>query len=79
MKKIVSIMLVLVMVLSLAACGGKTEPATTTAPAGTTPAGTTPAQTGSELAGTYDIKVWVAEAITGLTEQQIADFNATNE
>ena len=78
MKKIVSIMLVLVMVLSLAACGGKTEPAGTT-PAGTTPAGTTPAQTGSELAGTYDIKVWVAEAITGLTEQQIADFNATNE
>ena len=79
MKKIVSIMLVLVMVLSLAACGGKTEPATTTAPAGTTPAGTTPAQTGSELAGTYDVKVWVAEAIAGLTEQQIADFNATNE
>ncbi len=79
MKKIVSIMLVLVMVLSLAACGGKTDPATTTTPAGTTPAGTTPAQTGSELAGTYDIKVWVAEAITALTEQQIADFNATNE
>ena len=52
MKKIVSIMLVLVMVLSLAACGGKTEPATTTTPAGTTPAGTTPAQTGNELAGT---------------------------
>ena len=79
MKKIVSIMLVLVMVLSLAACGGKTEPATTTTPAGTTPAGTTPAQTGSELAGEYEIKVWVAEAIAALTEQQIADFNATNE
>ena len=33
----------------------------------------------AELAGTYDIKVWVAENAKALTEQQIADFNATNE
>jgi arabinogalactan oligomer/maltooligosaccharide transport system substrate-binding protein len=33
----------------------------------------------SSLAGTYDITVWVAEAIVDLTKQQIADFNAGNE
>lgn len=33
----------------------------------------------SSLAGTYDITVWVAEAIVDLTKQQIADFNASNE
>ncbi len=31
------------------------------------------------LAGTYDIKVWVADAIVDLTKKQIEDFNATNE
>ena len=31
------------------------------------------------LAGTYDIKVWVANEIVDLTKQQIEDFNATNE
>ncbi len=31
------------------------------------------------LAGEYDVKVWVANEIKDLTEQQIADFNATNE
>ncbi len=33
----------------------------------------------SSLAGTYDVTVWVAEEIKALTEQQINDFNATNE
>ena len=33
----------------------------------------------SELAGTYDITVWVAEEIVELTQQQIADYNASNE
>ena len=32
----------------------------------------------SQLAGTYDITVWVADAIVDLTKQQIDDFNATN-
>ncbi len=31
------------------------------------------------LAGTYDIKVWVANEIVDLTKQQIEEFNATNE
>ena len=82
MKKIVSIMLVLVMVLSLFA--GCTQPPvdtnpTGTKPAGTEPAGTTPSGDDKPLAGTYDIKVWVAEAITDLTKQQIKDFNDTND
>ena len=33
----------------------------------------------AELAGEYDITVWVAEEIKDLTLQQIDAFNATNE
>ena len=33
----------------------------------------------SELAGTYDITVWVAAEIVDLTKTQIEDFNKTNE
>ena len=33
----------------------------------------------SELAGEYDVTVWAPEAAVDLTEQQIADFNASNE
>ena len=36
------------------------------------------ASASSQLAGTYDITVWVADAIVDLTKQQIDDFNATN-
>ena len=32
----------------------------------------------AELAGTYDITVWVADNAVALTEKQIQDFNATN-
>lgn len=32
----------------------------------------------TDLAGTYDIKVWVAEAAVELTEKQIKDFNESN-
>ena len=69
MKKILAIVLALAMVLSLAACGSK-DKENTPEPA---PEG------GSELAGTYDITVWCADAIVELTKQQIADFNANNE
>ena len=72
MKKIVSIILVLVMVMALAACtpagNNPTNPNTTTAPAGNSNA----------LAGTYKIKVWVAENIVDLTKTQIDNFNKTN-
>lgn len=70
MKKIVALILAMAMCLSLlAACGGGND----------TPAGTTAGAPSQELAGTYDVKVWVAEEIKPLTEKQIADFNSTNE
>lgn len=74
MKKIISLALVLVMVLCIfAGC----NPADPTNPQGTNP-GTTP---GGEkpLAGTYDIKVWVAKDVVDLTKQQIDNFNKTND
>ena len=65
MKKLLAIFLALALVLSLAACGGgKTE--------------TTKGGSDDSLAGTYDIKVWVAEAAVDLTKKQIDDFNASN-
>ena len=78
MKKILALVLVLCLCMSFAACGAPAAPAT---PDASTPdAGNeTQGQTGSELAGTYDVKVWCAENLTALTEQQIADFNASNE
>ena len=33
----------------------------------------------AELAGEYDITIWVAENAVDLTKQQIEDFNASNE
>ena len=75
MKKIVALILAMAMCLSLlAACGGGND-----TPAGTKPStgDTKPAE--KPLAGTYDIKVWVAEEIKPLTETQIANFNKTND
>ena len=37
------------------------------------------AASADSLAGTYDIKVWVANEIVDLTQKQIEEFNATNE
>ena len=70
MKKVLSILLALAMLFSLAARG--------TTPGGETPATEAPSGGESTLAGTYDIKVWVADAITDLTQKQIDDFNNTN-
>ena len=65
MKKILALVLALALALSLVACGGN-KPAEET-------------NSGSELAGTYDITVWCADAIVELTKQQIAAFNESNE
>ena len=65
MKKILALVLALALALSLVACGGS-KPAEET-------------NSGSELAGTYDITVWCADAIVELTQQQIAAFNESNE
>ena len=78
MKKFISIILVLCMALSLVACGGNNAPAAD-APAATDAPAAENNNPASQLAGTYDVKVWVAENIKSLTEQQIADFNASNE
>ena len=80
MKKIIAMLLALVMILSLAACGGNTSTEPTNAPA-VDPA-PTEAQGGSEaenpLAGTYDITMWVSESdgMTALTQEMIDAFEA---
>ena len=80
MKKIIALLLAVMMVISMAACGNSAPAADPTEGAGAVETPTEGAQSaGNQLAGTYDIKVWVAENIKGLTEQQIADFNASNE
>ena len=81
MKKIIAMLLALVMVLSLAACGGApAEPAAPAAPAApeapATPA--TPAEPENPLAGTYDVTMWVSEVdgMTALTQEMIDAFEA---
>jgi len=82
MKKTLALVLALVMVFSLVACGGsKNEaPANNNSSETSKPADSSaPANTGSQLAGTYDITVWCADNIVDLTRKQIEDFNASNE
>ena len=80
MKKIIAMLLALVMVLSLAACGGNTSTEPTKAPAAD-PA-PTEAQGSSEaenpLAGTYDVTLWVSEmdGMAALTQEMIDAFEA---
>ena len=82
MKRTLAILLALLMVVALVACGTKTteeseQPAGEATPApqqgGNEPSGDSP------LAGTYDITVWVGEAAVDLTKKQIEDYNNTNE
>ena len=63
MKRTLAIMLALVMVVALFACGKQGENGPSA---------------GTELAGTYDITVWVGENAVDLTKKQIEDFNNTN-
>ena len=88
MKKLFALLLALAMVLSMAACGAKTEaPAapetgkTDAAPeTGKTEgeAGTTAGE--NPLAGTYDVTLWVSEmdGVADLTKAQIEAFMAAN-
>ena len=75
MKKIIAMLLALVMVLSLAACGAKTEaPAEVPATDAVVNQPETPAE--NPLAGTYDITMWVSESdgMTALTQEMIDGF-----
>ena len=78
MKKIIAMLLALVMVLSLAACGGSNATEPTKAPeAPATPATPeTPAEPENPLAGSYDITMWVSESdgMTALTQEMIDAF-----
>ena len=76
MKKIIAMLLALVMVLSLAACGGETPVEETKTPDVTEG---TPVEGGegeNPLAGTYDITMWVSESdgMTALTQEMIDAF-----
>ena len=78
MKKISAMLLALVMVLSLAACGGAPaeEPKATEPAAPATPE--TPVENENPLAGTYDITMWVSEmdGMSALTQEMIEGFEA---
>ena len=80
MKKIIAMLLALVMVLSLAACGSKTpanEPQGTTAPVAQNPENPQdPAE--NPLAGTYDVTMWVSEmdGVAEMTQEMIDAFEA---
>ena len=82
MKKILSLVLVLIMLASFAACGGNNT-TTTTVPQGNQGG----ENTGNEnevpenpLAGTYDITMWVSEkeGVAELTQKQIDAFELAN-
>ena len=74
MKKIIAMLLALVMILSLAACGGPSaeEPEETKAPA----ENQAPAEDENLLAGTYDITMWVSEmdGVAEMTQEMIDAF-----
>ena len=78
--KLISLLLALVMVLALGACGGKTNPSqgSSAAPQGSTAAPQGSTSSGSQLAGTYDIKVWCPENAVSWTKEQIDSFNKSN-
>ncbi len=82
MKRTLALVLALVMVFSLVACGGsKNEtPANNNSDASKPADSSASANSGaSQLAGTYKILVWTGEAAVDLTKKQIEDFNANNE
>ena len=78
LKKIAALLLAVLMVFALVACDGSTNETTKKPEGGNTPATTQGNQGGSELAGTYEIKVWCAEKMVDLTTNQIKAFNEKN-
>ena len=92
MKRALAIILALVMALAVFACTpSSAQPAQQssapaqsgeqTQPAAEQPSGSEQqaASTGSELAGSYDITIWCAEAAVDLMKQQVEAYNNSNE
>ena len=82
MKKILAMILALVMIFALAACGQQAAPAPAAndqpAPA-SNDAPAAPASNDKPLAGTYDITVWCPDNEVELRKAMIDEFNKTNE
>ncbi len=82
MKKLLSLIMALAMVLSLfAACGGEEKKDDAgKAPEESKPVESQPQDVAAELAGTYDVTLWVSEldGVVALTEKQIDAFEAAN-
>ena len=81
MKKILALLLALVMVFGLVACGNNDAPAgENTTPAGDTTSPAPGGDAGNSLEGTYDITMWVSEiaGVAELFQQQIDAFEAAN-
>ena len=89
MKKFLALLLALIMVVSLAACGGTPDPTDPTKGNDPTNAPTqkpteaptnAPTEAQNPLAGTYDITMWVSEldGVAALTQKQIDAFEAAN-
>ena len=80
MKKIIAMLLALVMILSLAACGGTSNVEPTNAPAENPAPAETQGNADAEnpLAGTYDITMWVSEmdGVAAMTQDMIDAFEA---
>ncbi|MCF0136466.1 MAG: hypothetical protein HUJ69_08615, partial [Lachnospiraceae bacterium] len=74
MKKVLALLLVAAMALSLAGCTGNKGTENNNGGNG----GTATETTSSDLAGTYDIVIWVPDAAVELTKTQIANFNSSN-
>ena len=85
MKKMIALLLALVMVLGMAACGEK-APEQTNAPAQQggenkpTEGENKPAEGENTLEGTYDITMWVSEmdGVVAMTQEMIDAFEAAN-
>ena len=75
MKKLLTLLLALCMVLSLAACGGSSSAPASSGTSGA-PASSSTSSTASSTTGTQtkSLKVWVPEALVSFTEEQISKF-----
>ncbi|MBR0040797.1 MAG: extracellular solute-binding protein [Oscillospiraceae bacterium] len=82
MKKVLAMILALVMIFALAACGqqaASAPAASNDAPASSGGSDAPAASSDKPLAGTYDITVWCPDAEVELRKAMIDEFNKTNE